>query len=118
MNLMPYKYFIFINYVSALSLVVLPWLLTEKTSAAILISVTGLMMLIISILSKGKSYPTINIIPVRIVVLLQFILSILLSFSHFLLNFSDQKGLVILIYSVSFLTLLLLTVTNIINQKK
>lgn len=113
MSLIPYKYFVYLNYAIAAILTLLPWFIGDKTSAKLVISGIGLATLLVLGLSKEKPFPKLQLIPVRAVILSVFILMVFLSFSHYLLNFSEENGLVTLIYSSSMLTLLSLVFTSL-----
>lgn len=117
MNLLKYKSFIYFGYLVSTALICLPWFLSDKLSATLLVATTGLVSLVVFLFSKGKTIPKFEYIPQRVTVLVTFLLYVFLSFAHYLTNFTEEKSLVILVYTTSILTLLTLIFTSFEEDK-
>ena len=84
MNILPYKYFIYLNYLLFVSLLLATWwLLSKATSFNIFLTVVSLITLTVLLVSKEKHIPKIQLISTRIVLLVVFVASVWLSFAHF-----------------------------------
>jgi uncharacterized membrane protein len=96
MNLIPYNYFIYLNYGLGLLNIVLPWIVDSSSNIATKLSfvIIGILTITLSILSQEKSYPKLSIINSKLVVLGLFALSIIQTFTPYLLSFTSQTGLV------------------------
>ncbi len=96
MNLIPYPYFIYLSYVLGLLNLVLPWLVDTDSSISAKLSfvIVGIVTLILSLLSKEKQYPKLEVVNTKIVILGLFVLAIIQTFTPYLLSFTSKSGLV------------------------
>ena len=97
MNILPYKYFIYLTSVLGVLNIILPFALdsTGPFSTKISFIVIGLISLIISLISKEKDFPKVNILNPKLVLLGIFVFSIFQTFSPYLFSFTDRFNLVL-----------------------
>jgi hypothetical protein len=113
MNLVPFQFFIYFNYLVYGLVVILPLVLArDATTALYTLPVVGLLGLGVMLMSQGNQTPKINLIPPRIVLLVNLVLAIFLSFSPYLLTFASKSQLVWSIIALSVLQLILLIITD------
>lgn len=108
MNLIPYNYFVYINYLVFVVVGVSSWLLSStNNSINIFLSLLGFFGFLVLMLSKEKQFPSFEYIPTRIVQLVIFVASVLISFSHYFFQV-DNNSLILLVLIAPMITLLTL----------
>jgi hypothetical protein len=115
MNIIPYKYLIYFSYLSSLVVSIAPFFFLDKIStlSAVILSVLGLIILVVSLISKDKEFPKIHIVGKRTAVLSLYVESILITFSQFIFGFPSGSILIWILYSVSILQLVALLFTRL-----
>ncbi len=108
MNVLPYKYFVYINYLLFLSLLLATWwLLPQINSFNIFLTVISLLALVALLVSKEKSVPNVKLISTRITLLVVFVASVWLAFAHFFFTVDNSWLILVTLFlpAVSLLSL-------------
>jgi len=115
MNILPYRYFVYLNYLLFLGLLLGTWwLLPKVVSFNIFLTVISLVVLIVLLISKEKDVPNIQLISTRITLLVVFVASVWLAFAHFFFMV-DNSWLILLtliLPAVSLLSLVFVDVSH------
>ncbi len=112
MNLIPYTYFIYINYLLFLGLLTLSWIISPSSvEINVFITVCTIIVLLALIFSKKKDFPKWQKMPTRIVQLIVFVVSIIVSFSHYFFNV-DNTNLILIVLILPAISLLSLIIVN------
>lgn len=109
MSFIPYKFFIYLNFVLGLLLVALPLILSSNTmSANIYLSLIGLIISLSVLAGNTKEFKikTKEFIPKKILLVIIFICSIILNFLPYILNFTNQPKLLTTIFVISGISLM------------
>jgi hypothetical protein len=114
MNLIPYSYFIYLNYLLAAFLVTLPFIANLNTPAAITVSVLlGVLLFFVTASSKDVTIPKTEFISKKIVITFIFAFATLLPFLHFFLPNQSNQFIIWASYFVSGLQFIGLIFSNL-----
>lgn len=91
MNLIPYKYFVYLSYALAILNIILPIILGKVQISLILV---GILSLALTIFSKGKNFPKLEYLTPKLVVLGLFVLDIFQTFTPYLFSYTTETSLV------------------------
>lgn len=108
MKLLAYKDFVNLNYILAVGVITMPWLISNSFDANIAVSIFGLAILGTLFLAKK--------IQQKIVIYTVFLLAICATFSQYFFDFSSNQSLVAISMALPCLTLLSLTFTQLIEK--
>lgn len=119
MNLIPYTYFIYLNYALGLLNIILPWLVDTGSNISTKLSfvITGALVLVLSILSEDKIYPKVSLVNTKLVTLGLFALAIIQTFSPYLLSFTNKSNLVWIALIIPAITLVGIFFTKFEEKK-
>lgn len=102
MSLLPYRFFVYLNSILGLSLVIVPWIISPSTSTAnLVLSIIGLLILGSVTFSHNSGLPVKSMWPERAALFLVFLMGVVLNFTPYFLNFTDNSNLLITIFVVS-----------------
>lgn len=118
MSILPYRFYLLIQVLLGLALVISAVLFSQNNSTTLLIlSIIGVIYLIVSLASKNKVFtPLLSLLDTRIVVLVLFVQAVLLTFTPQLLGFVTNIPLTIVTTSISAVSLLSLLITKLTLQ--
>lgn len=109
MNIIRYTYYLITNFVLNGLLIVLPWMFGAAMTQAIILSIIGLGGLVPAVFSyRDKD----NEVYKRINLLINFVAAIIVSFLPFIAQYANNQQLVLVSVGYSFLTLIIIFVTN------
>jgi hypothetical protein len=114
LNLLPYKFFIYINYVLTAAIVALPWVfLPDNTPAKVVLTVIGVILFAIQASSKKVSFPAAELISPRFVVLATMAVAVIIPFLHFILKYTENVSLLWAMYIVCILQLITIIIADL-----
>ncbi len=117
MNILPFKYFVYLNYLLFSSLLLATWwLLPKVVSFNIFLTVVSLVVLIVLLISKEKNIPNIQLISTRIALLVVFLVSVWLAFAHFFFTV-DNSWLILLTLILPAISLLSLVFVDVSHNR-
>lgn len=105
MSILPYKYFIYFNYLICAAIAGLSFLFAKNLTISFPLMVLALGLFFIQASSKQVPFPKSELLPIKIVLLVTFLFAIIFTFLPQLLNFSNNTELLYTIYICSFLQL-------------
>ncbi len=112
MNLIPYTYFIYVNWLLFLGLLMSTWVISPSSiEINVFITICSIIVLLVLIFSKRKDFPKWHKIPTRIVQLVVFVVSIMVSFSHYFFNV-DNNNLILVLLILPVISLFSLIILN------
>ncbi len=113
MSAIPYKYFVYINLVLGLFLVIGSIVIDQSLSnAALGVSILGIVQILVSLFSKESQLPLPKTINPRLYTLIVFFLAIILNFLPYILKFTTDKNMLWLVLSASGISLISILFTN------
>jgi len=113
MSILPYKYFIYFNYLICAAIMGLSFLFAQNLAISFPLMILALILFFVQASSKQVPFPKNEILSPKIVLLVTFLFAIVFTFLPQLLNFNSNLELVYTIYITSFLQLLSLFLVNI-----
>jgi hypothetical protein len=116
MNLIPYNFFIYLNYLICGCWIVLPWVFNQTGSinqTNIFLSLLGVILFFVLASSKQVSFPKTEFIDVRIVVLVLFVHAIVLAFFPYIFAYTSNTALFRLTYILAAIELVSILLSKI-----
>lgn len=113
MNILPYKYFIYLNYLICAAIAGLSFLFTKNLTVGFPFAGLALGLFFVQASSKQVPFPKSELIPIKIVLLITFLFAIIFTFLPQLLSFNNNTELLYTIYICSFLQLFSLFLVKI-----
>ena len=105
MSILPYKYFIYFNYLICAAIAGLSFLFSKNLTTSFPLMLLALGLFFIQASSKQVPFPKNEILPVKIVLLITFLFAIIFTFLPQLLSFNNNTELLYTVYICSFLQL-------------
>ena len=118
MNLIPYNYFIYINYILSLGAIAAAWFFSGNNAGNIGITVFALAALVISAISQNHKYPSLEVLQPRFVLLGLFVTSIFVTFLPYLLNIQSFREILWVCIVYPCLTLLSIFLVSVKNKEQ
>ena len=105
MSILPYKHFIYFNYLICAAIAGLSFLFAKNLTVSFPLMALALGLFFIQASSKEVPFPKSELLPVKIVLLITFLFAIIFTFLPQLLSFNNNTELLYTVYICSFLQL-------------
>lgn len=105
MSILPYKYFIYFNYLICAAIAGLSFLFGKNFTISFPLMVLSLSLFFVQASSRQVPFPKSELLPVKVVLLITFLFAIIFTFLPQLIGFNNNAELLYTIYICSFLQL-------------